>query len=149
MSDSAPGGTPRLVCRCRGVSSLRIAASIARERLATVDEVISCTGAGTGCSSCHPEIAEIVARETGTEFPEEISRRNRVACLDATRGRVERAVFQDLAFQLPPGIDVELISVEGLRVELHVHGPAPAPLRHELTERLQKLVCPDLTVCFC
>ena len=153
MSESAPGGseapTPRLICRCRGISSLRIATAIERERLTTLEQVIDATGAGTGCSSCHPEIAEILAAATGRQFPEEIARRNRVACLDATRGRVERAVFQDLAMQLPAGTQLELVSVQGLSVELHLHGHAPAQVIQELTNRLRKLVCEDLRVCFC
>ena len=52
MSRSAPEGPPRLVCRCMGVSSLRIADCV-RAGAETVEDVQAKLPAGRGCSECY------------------------------------------------------------------------------------------------
>ncbi|MBR0673317.1 (2Fe-2S)-binding protein, partial [Neoroseomonas soli] len=48
-----------MVCACHGVTAAAIAASGA----ADVTGVGAATRAGTGCGSCRPEIASLLARE--------------------------------------------------------------------------------------
>ncbi|BDG73996.1 nitrate reductase [Roseomonas fluvialis] len=56
-----PGGPPAspLVCACHGVSAATIRGCGAPD----VDGVGAATGAGTGCGSCRPEIAVLIARQ--------------------------------------------------------------------------------------
>lgn len=51
------------VCLCRGVTDRAIARAI-NEGACTVEEVAVCTGAGTKCGRCRPEIAEMIASRT-------------------------------------------------------------------------------------
>lgn len=52
------------VCLCAGVSDGEIKAAI-RDGAETVDEVMYCTGAGTGCGSCVPTIEELIVETSG------------------------------------------------------------------------------------
>ncbi|MFO0552092.1 MAG: (2Fe-2S)-binding protein [Polyangiaceae bacterium] len=49
------------VCCCRGVTE-RVIRSAIEAGATTVDAVVGCTGAGSRCGSCKPEIAELVAQ---------------------------------------------------------------------------------------
>ncbi len=49
-----------LVCTCMDVYKSEIVKAIKEKGLTTVDEVSEETDAGTGCSSCHEEIEEIL-----------------------------------------------------------------------------------------
>jgi assimilatory nitrate reductase catalytic subunit len=61
LAGGRPGGPPPspLVCACHGVNAATIRACAARD----VDGVGAATGAGTGCGSCRPEIAALIARQ--------------------------------------------------------------------------------------
>ena len=61
---------------------------------------------------------------------------------------VEGALFGSIVSRLPPGTQIELVSVAGLRVDLHIaRGDAPE-LRALVADRLRKLVCGELEVVF-
>ena len=47
------------VCLCKGVSDRTIRAQI-EQGASTVEEIGACTGAGTKCGRCRPEIAEML-----------------------------------------------------------------------------------------
>ncbi len=47
------------VCLCAGVTDGEIRATL-NEGAQTVEEVMLCTGAGTGCGSCVPTIEELI-----------------------------------------------------------------------------------------
>lgn len=49
-----------LVCRCMGVTESVIRAAIAEGGLRTVEQVGAYCDAGLGCSSCHPDIQELL-----------------------------------------------------------------------------------------
>jgi bacterioferritin-associated ferredoxin len=146
--DRCAGTPPRLVCRCLGVSSLRIAGAIEQQGLTSLDQVMRCTRAGTGCGACHPEIEEILGDLTGKPVPAACARDNRLAFREATQVRVEDAVYRGIAPRLAPQTDVQLIAVEGLRVDLHLRGHDGADLQQRIRELLRKLVCADLEVAF-
>lgn len=51
-----------IVCSCLGVTEDQVLAAIDAGGLRTVKQVRACTGAGDGCTSCHPAIRECLAR---------------------------------------------------------------------------------------
>ncbi len=130
-----------------GVASPRIVEAVRCGAARSVEDVIDATGAGGGCTSCHPEIQEILADLGGRAVGEEARRANRVTCHDSTVLRIEGALYQGVQ----PGLantEVELVSVEGLRVDLHLHGDDDESIRARVAGRLRKLICSELDVVF-
>src|SRR5689334_3799253 len=67
-SNSQPHGSSMYICLCLGVTDRQIDQAIDAvrrdhplDRACTVAEVMSCSGAGTRCGACRPEIAQRVA----------------------------------------------------------------------------------------
>jgi bacterioferritin-associated ferredoxin len=147
--DGAPGASPRLVCRCLGVSSRRLVET-ARDgtgTLTSLDRVQAATRAGTGCGTCHPEIQEILCDLAGDAYPPAQRLRNRRICQSETEARIERALLPWLAPRAAQGGSLEVIAVRGLRVELRLVPDAPA-FRSTIAERLRKCVCGELELTF-
>jgi assimilatory nitrate reductase catalytic subunit len=65
MPDPGP-----VVCACLGVGLNTIGAAIDSGQAATVAQVGACTGAGTNCGSCRPEIAVLLAAAQRVEAAE-------------------------------------------------------------------------------
>ncbi len=106
------------------------------------------TGAGTGCGTCRPELEELLADACGQPVSESVRRANRARNAAETLRRVETALFGSIAARLPPATQVELVSVDGLRAELHLAAHDLPEVRALISERLQKLVCAELEVVF-
>ena len=51
----------KLLCHCLTVTWLEVEDTIREHGLRTVEEVTARCGAGGGCRTCHPEIAELIA----------------------------------------------------------------------------------------
>jgi len=130
-----------------GLSSRRIE-ELAREKGATDLESLAAFGAGTGCGSCRPELEEILADAAGHPVSDSVRRANRARNAAEAFRRVETALFGSIAARLPPGTRVDLVSVEGLRVELHLAANDRPEVRALVAERLAKLVCAELEVVF-
>lgn len=138
----------RLICRCMGMSSRRIEAFVREHGVSDVDSIAERLGAGSGCGSCRPDLEEILADVRGAPLPEAIRRANRDRGEAEAARRVETALFGSIAARLPAGTEIELVSVAGLRVELHVAQGDSPELRALVEERLCKLVCEELEVAF-
>ena len=139
---------PRLLCRCMGLSD-RAVAEAARERgLADLDAIAESLGAGGCCGSCRPDLEELLAELRGEPLPESVRRANRMRSEAENLRRVEAVLYGRIAARLPPEAEVELVSVAGLRAELHVARGDSPDLRELLRERLCKLVCGELEVHF-
>ena len=150
MPSSPPAdyGSPRLICRCLGVSSLRIVEAMRAQGLTQMAEIQQALRAGTGCYTCHPEIEELLAAARGEPISPQLRSQNRALCQSETTRHVEGSLYGAVVPELPAGSRVEIIWVEGLRVELQVT-PEPNPeLRALIADKLKKLVCPDLEVVF-
>jgi bacterioferritin-associated ferredoxin len=141
-------GPPRLVCRCMGVSSTRICGALLAAAAPSLEQVGEATGAGTVCGSCHSEIEELVAARSGRPWPEARVRENRRAGHAASLIRVEAVLFNAIAPRLPAGAQLELVSLDGLELALHLHGDDTPALREAIAQRLRKLVCADIAVHF-
>lgn len=137
----------RLTCRCMGLSSRRIEALV-RGGTADLAAIGRACGAGTGCGTCRPELEEILADARGEPVLESTRRANRARNTAEAYRRVETALFGSIAARLPPAAVLELVSVDGLRVELHVAAGDSLELRALVGERLAKLVCAELEVVF-
>jgi len=138
----------RLICRCMGLSSRRIAELVRARGLADVDAIAESLGAGGGCGSCRPDLEEILADLCGAPLGEAIRRENRVRGEAAALRRVEATLFGSIVARLPAATELELVSVAGLRVELHVARGDSPELRALVAERLRKVVCGELEVVF-
>lgn len=130
-----------------GVTSTRIAAVARSSGARTVADVMDHTGAGGGCGTCHPEIHEILADLAGQPVDEATRRDNRITCRDASFQKIEAAVCQSIQAGLRE-TEIEIVSVEGLRIDLHLHGADDAQIRARIADRLRKLVCAELDVVF-
>lgn len=72
----------------------------------------------------------------------------RLLCREETARRIEASLYTGIVAKLPEGTCVELVSLQGLRVELHVSPVDDPALRELIRERLRKLVCADLEIAF-
>jgi bacterioferritin-associated ferredoxin len=137
----------RLACRCMGLSSRRIAELIRVQGLTDL-ESLAMTGAGAGCGTCRPELEELLADAAGVPVAEMVRKANRSRNLVEAFRRVETALFGSIASRLPPHTDLDLVSVHGLRVEVHLRSNDLPEVRALVAERLRKLVCSELEVVF-
>jgi NifU-like protein len=138
----------RLSCRCMGLSSRVVEAAVRAHDVRELAVLAQLSGAGSGCGTCHPELLEIIADVLGAPVLEATRRANRARCVSETMRRVEAALFGAIAARLPADVEVELVSVEGLRVELHLARGDRPEIRALVAERLCKLVCTELQVVF-
>jgi NifU-like protein len=136
------------VCRCLGISSVRIAEAVRAQDLSTVEQVACATRAGSGCGTCHEEIVEIVSACRGESVRDWARFDNRALCRDETQRRVEASLDFGVLPSLARGHFVELVALDGLRVDLHLEPRRDAELETWIADRLRKLVCSDLEVWF-
>ncbi len=150
MPSSPPSDpdSPRLICRCLGVSSLRIAEAIRAQGLTQIAEIQQALRAGTGCYSCHPEIEELLAEARGEPISAHLRSQNRALCQSETQRHIEGALHGGIVPRLPAGSRLEIAWVEGLQVELQVTPELDAELQALIADKLRKVVCPDLEVVF-
>jgi bacterioferritin-associated ferredoxin len=130
-----------------GLSSLRIEQLVRDRGLADLTSLALEAGAGAGCGTCRPELEEMLAELAGEAVPESLRRANRARNAAEALRRVETALL-GVAARLPPPTEVELRSMDGLRVELHLARNDLPELRALIRERLCKLVCTELEVVF-
>jgi bacterioferritin-associated ferredoxin len=131
-----------------GVSSTRICGALLATPEPSLEQVGELTGAGTVCGSCHCEIEELVAARAGHPWPEARVRENRRAGHAASLIRVESVLFHAIAPRLPAGTQLELVSLDGLELALHLHGEDTPAMREAIAQRLRRLVCADIAVHF-
>lgn len=141
-----PGQPARLVCRCLGVSSLRVAKALRALPNRDLASAARETRAGTACESCHPELLEILADLDGRAVPAQERAENQIRSQRETERRIESALHGRILPRLPTGTSAELVRVDGLGVWIAFEGPEAEG--RELAESLRKLVCPDLEVRF-
>lgn len=141
---------PRILCRCLGISSPRLFASIREKELRTVEEVTRATRAGSSCGTCHDEIEEILADVYGEPVAPEKRIENQLLCVSETQIRVEATVENLVQPRLLEcGLRIKRFSIDGITLTLQLDSEIEAALRDELTETLQSHLCRDLEVQFC
>jgi NifU-like protein len=142
-----PEDPHRLICRCIGVSSTRILKCVREKGLATVQEVGEATLAGTGCSTCQPEIEELLSDLAGTPVDAQERLENRLICKTETLCRIEGSLESAVAPKLEAlGIDIEKVEANGLDITIQLSGPVDEESTAMIRHKLHKLVCADLTI---
>jgi NifU-like protein len=143
----SPEENPRLVCRCLGVSSVRILAAVAEGGLRTVSEVTKAVRAGGGCGTCHPEIEEILADVAGEPVAPALRLENRLVNQSETLSRVEGTIDSRIRPALATrGISVVDFRVEGLTVRVSLEGSVDEDALRTLRDDLRRFVCRDFEV---
>ena len=133
-----------LICKCVGVDVEQIERSIRDHDLRTREDVTLRTRAGGGCTSCHADIARLLAIVHGDPAPDpDLSVR---AAPDDPRLPTIRAVIDRARPRIQAdGGDVQLVAVDGdfVRVRLSGHcthcalaGQTLGGLRRELMAEL-------------
>jgi len=123
-----PADTPktdsRIVCVCFGVTEKEIERAIRENGLTSVEEVTNYTKAGGGCGGCHEDIARILKRLE----PE----KKEVAKAAAPKKKLTniqkiQLIQETLDREIRPSLkkdggDIELVDVEGDKVEVSLRG---------------------------
>ena len=140
-----------IVCECFGVTDLEIERAVRENSLKTIEDVTGYVKAGGGCANCHDQIQEIIDSILGTERPvvekkAKMTNIEKIRLIEETLEReIKPALQQD-------GGDIELIDVDGDRVQVRLCGNCAAcsasqiTLKHYVETKLQELVTPELFV---
>jgi len=143
-----------LVCECFGVTDEQIRHEIIENNLSTVEQVTHYTKAGGGCGQCHEKIEAIIAQVRGElkqrRGPEKaltkpLTNIQKIAKIQEVIEREIRPMLQQ------DGGDVELVDVDGSRVQVALRGlctscPSAGLTKTGIEAKLRELVQPDLVV---
>ncbi|MFH1619501.1 MAG: Fe-S cluster assembly protein NifU [bacterium] len=145
----------KIVCKCFGVTELKILRTIRDNRLATVEQVTNFTKAGGGCGKCRPEIEKLIA-----EFWAKDKSKHAAGAAQAkklTTIQKIHAIEDILAKEIIPmlkadGGFIELIDLEGDIVKVKLMGMCSGcpssglTLKSLVEKRLRELVDDSLRV---
>ena len=53
----------RILCECLKVSERQVCSVIRQGKACTLRQISACTGAGTGCTACHPALEALLEHE--------------------------------------------------------------------------------------
>ncbi len=122
-----------LICKCFAIDQPMIEEMVWANKLRTVEDVTNFTKAGGGCSSCHEDIEEILAKvlkERGEEFDPTAapaappaSEEPKAPLTSVQRMKRIEMVLEALRPQLmADGGDVELVEVDGNTIYVNMTG---------------------------
>ncbi len=145
-----------IVCQCYGVTDEKIERVVRENNLQTVEEVTNYTKAGGGCTSCHPEIEDIIFRvykqvvvkEAHAKKPpkKKLTNIQKINLIQEILDQEVRPALQ------ADGGDIELIDVDGSRVLVAMRGSCVGCPSSVLTikagveEKLREFVDDELVV---
>ncbi len=153
----APREDPEdVVCKCFGISGKEIREVVKLNGLKTVEQVTHYTKAGGGCSTCHPEIQEILREIAEQEEREKkalvaqsgrkLTNLQKIKLIEETMDReIRPSLKQD-------GGDIDLVDVEGDKVFVGFRGTCSSCPSSEFTlkgyvqEKLREFVSPEIEV---
>lgn len=145
----------RIVCRCFGVSDIKIARVVRENNLHTAEEVTHYCKAGGGCGSCIGEIEEIIAEVWNKEKQKEETGKTTVRPMSNIQKmqRIMETMDQEIRPSLQThGGDLELIDIIGNRVMIAFRGACSGCVSSGVTlnvfvqERLREFVSDDIIV---
>ncbi len=122
-----------LICKCFAIDQPMIEEMVWANKLRTVEDVTNFTKAGGGCSSCHEDIEEILAKvlkERGEDFDPTaapiappVSEEPKAPLTSVQRIKRIEMVLEALRPQLmADGGDVELVEVDGNTIYVNMTG---------------------------
>jgi NifU-like protein len=155
--ETIPEDTEDVVCKCFGISGKEIREVAQLNGLKTVEQVTHYTKAGGGCSTCHPEIQQIL-REIAEEEEEKAKQaratqpRKKLTNLQKIK-LIEETMDREIRPSLKQdGGDIELVDVEGDKVLVGFRGTCSSCPSSEFTlkgyvqEKLREFVSPEIEV---
>lgn len=145
-----------LICQCFGVTDEKIKKVILENNLISVEQVTNYTKAGGGCGACIPKLEEILkevwAQKESIPEPRSIVPQKRLTNIERMRlvqetiEKIIRPILQR------DGGDIELIDIEGTRVQVALRGmcsnciAAEATIKGQIEAKLREFVDENITV---
>jgi NifU-like protein len=146
----------KIVCQCFGVTDKKIEKVIRENNLTTVEQVTNYTKAGGGCGACLPQIEEILREVRGRKEikPEEKKAVPRKGLTNIQRMQlIQETIEKSIRPQLQrDGGDIELIDIEGPRVQIALRGmcanclAAEATIKGQIEAKLREFVDENIIV---
>jgi NifU-like protein len=145
-----------VVCKCFGITGEEIREIAKLNGLKTVEQVTHYTKAGGGCSTCHPEIQEIL-RELAEEAEREEKARAALSGRRLTNLQKIKLIEETMDREIRPSLkqdggDIDLVDVEGDKVYVGFRGTCSSCPSSEFTlkgyvqEKLREFVSPEIEV---
>jgi len=142
-----------VVCNCFGVTRQEIERAVRENSLTTVEEVTNYTKAGGGCTTCHDDIKEIIAKvlrekAEAAKQPKKKKMTN-IQKIQLIQETLEREIRPALK---KDGGDIELVDVDGDQVVVSLRGTcstcraAGFTLKEVVENKLREFVSDDLRV---
>jgi NifU-like protein len=140
-----------LVCECFGVTDVEIRRALTDHHLAAIEDVTNYIKAGGGCGNCHDRIQELIIEVTGQppaakDVRPRLSNIQKIKLIEETFEReIKPALKQD-------GGDIELIDVDGNRVQVKLQGSCSSCSASQITlkdfveKKLREFVLPELVI---
>lgn len=140
-----------LVCECFGVTDVEIRRALTDHHLTAIEDVTNYIKAGGGCGNCHDRIQKLINEVTGQspvteDLRPRLSNIQRIKLIEETFEReIKPALKQD-------GGDIELVDVDGNRVQVKLQGACSSCSASQLTlkdfveKKLREFVLPELVV---
>jgi len=148
-----PRSEGEVVCECFGVTDQEIKRVVKESNLHTIEEVTNFTKAGGGCGNCHGRIQELIAEVwSGLEEKKKAARPGKLTNLQKIK-MIEEALTREVRPALQQdGGDIELIDVDGDRVQVSLRGACASCVASQTTlkdyveKKLRELVADSLVV---
>jgi NifU-like protein len=145
-----------IVCKCFGITGEEIREIAKLNGLKTVEQVTHYTKAGGGCSTCHPEIQEIL-RELAEEAEREKKAREAQSGRKLTNLQKIKLIEETMDREIRPSLkqdggDIDLVDVEGDKVYVGFRGTCSSCPSSEFTlkgyvqEKLREFVSQEIEV---
>jgi len=150
----------RLVCNCFGVTEKDIERAVFENGLTTIEEVTNYTKAGGGCTTCHPEIQEILDRVNHDDHekaadppaPVQVKPRKKLTTIQKIQ-LIQETLDREVRPSLrQDGGDIELVDVDGDTVVVSMRGActmcrvANFTLKDVVEPKLREFVSDELRV---
>ncbi len=143
-----------IVCKCFGVTDVKIERVVKENRLTTIEQVTNFCKAGGGCKSCHPDIQKIIdevwkAEPKPVAAPPKPKKMSNLRKMQLIQETIEREIRPVLMMD---GGDVELVDVEGNTVYISFRGScaecvgSKVTLKSTVEAKLKEFVTEELMV---
>ncbi|HEY3432853.1 MAG TPA: Fe-S cluster assembly protein NifU [Rhodocyclaceae bacterium] len=134
-----------LVCKCFAIDAVMIEDTVRANSLTTVEEVTNYTKAGGGCSACHEQIEEIIAKVVKGETaeakpaaapaPAPVAEAKPAAPLTAYQRmrKIEEVVESIRPMLVKDGGDIEIVEVKGKDIYVTLKGACAGCMMEQAT----------------
>ncbi|MFQ5458700.1 MAG: (2Fe-2S)-binding protein [Myxococcota bacterium] len=137
--------TQRLVCKCMGISDVRLRRFIAENDLKTVDEVREVCNASGTCGACREDVEGILGELAG--LPPAFTDEDQEFADMELRLRCEATVENGVAPELEKKrLRIQFIDAYGLTVEVRVEGKIDDGTLKWITDRMRAYIASDLEI---